>query len=62
VLGRLDALCDQVVAEIEVDDAILYGEVIVAARSESLEPLPQSTATVAALLMNRGWLAELSAL
>jgi ATP-dependent DNA ligase len=30
VLGRLDALCDQVVAEIEVDDAILYGEVIVA--------------------------------
>jgi hypothetical protein len=62
VLGRLDALCDQVAVEIAVDDAILDGEVIVAARSESLEPLPQSTATVAALLMNRGWLAELSAL
>ena len=30
VLGRLDALCDQVAAEIRVDDAILDGEVIVA--------------------------------
>jgi ATP-dependent DNA ligase len=30
VLGRLDALCDQVAAEIEVGDAILDGEVIAA--------------------------------
>ena len=30
VLGRLDALCDQVAAEIGVDEAILDGEVIVA--------------------------------
>ena len=29
MLGRLDALCDQVAAEIRVDDAILDGEVIV---------------------------------
>src|SRR6516225_3228200 len=29
VLGGLDALCDQVATEIEVDDAILDGEVIV---------------------------------
>ena len=30
VLGRLDALCDRLAAEIAVDDAILDGEVIVA--------------------------------
>jgi hypothetical protein len=48
----LDALCDQVAAEIKVDDAILDGEVIVAARLESLEPLPQSTATV---FRRSGW-------
>ena len=30
VLSRLDALCDQVATEIEVDDAILDGEVIAA--------------------------------